>query len=104
MVKVIGGVNSFENEAMARYSMNMKVQMDELILESINQLVEMFFDGRPRLSEVRERVVVGFGPGRSEDVLFKNVIFLDRIPMIEVVLMKDGEKMFLKKRLVGVSV
>jgi hypothetical protein len=104
MVKVIGGIDSFENEAMARYSKNIQVEMDKLILESINQLVEMFFEVKPRLSEVRKRVIVGFGPGRSKGVMFKNIIFLDRVPMIEVVLMKDGEKMFLKKRLVGVSV
>ncbi len=38
--------------------------------------------------------------GDSENVLFKNIVFLDKIPMIEVVLMKEDGKMFLKKRLV----
>lgn len=104
MFKVIGDVNSFENEVMARLCRNMQVEMDKLVLESINQLVEIFFEDRPMLSKVRERVIVGFGPGRSEDVLFKNIIFLDKVPVIEVALIKEDKKIFLKKRLVGVSV
>jgi hypothetical protein len=49
---------------------------------------------------MRGRVIVGFGPGRSEGVLFRNVIFLDNAPMIEVVLLEEGGNFVVKKRLV----
>lgn len=104
MLNIIGDVNSFENDVMARLCRNIQVEMDKLVLESINQLVEIFFEDRPMVSKVKERVIVGFGLGRSEDVLFKNIIFLDKVPMIEVALIKEDKKMFLKKRLVGMSV
>lgn len=47
------------------------------------------------------RIVVGFGPGRSEDVLFRNIVFLDRVPMIEVDLIKKDKKLLVRKRLVN---
>jgi hypothetical protein len=100
MKNIIDGVNSFENEIMAKQIRNIQIDMDNLVLESINQIINVFFEDKLVLSEVRDRIIVGFGPGRSENVLFKNIVFLDKIPMIEVVLMKEDDKMFLKKRLV----
>jgi hypothetical protein len=100
MKNIMDGVNSVENEIMANLINNIKIDMDNLVLEAINQIIDVFFEDKLVLSEVRDRIIVGFGPGRSENVLFKNIVFLDKIPMIEVVLMKEDDKMFLKKRLV----
>jgi hypothetical protein len=91
---------SFENEIMATLINNIQIDMDNLVLEAINQIIDMFLEDKLVLSEVRDRITVGFGPGRSENVLFKNIVFLDKVPMIEVVLMKEDDKMFLKKCLV----
>jgi hypothetical protein len=100
MKNIIDGVNSVENEIMAKLINNIKIDMDILVLEAINKIINVFFEDNLVLSEVRDRITVGFGPGRSENVLFKNIVFLDKVPMIEVVLMKEDDKMFLKKRLV----
>ena len=100
MKNIIDGVNSVENEIMAKLINNIKIDMDILVLEAINKIINVFFEDNLVLSEVRDRITVGFGPGRSENVLFKNIVFLDKVPMIEVVFMKEDNKMFLKKRLV----
>jgi len=100
MKNIMDGVNSFENEIMAKQIRNIQIDMDNLVLESINQIINVFFEDKLVLSEVRDRIIVGFGLGMSENVLFKNIVFLDKVPMIEVVLMKEDNKMFLKKRLV----
>jgi hypothetical protein len=96
-----------ENDIMDTICSDLKEKVDSLLSDAVEEIVFSVFECLPDIKDLRNRIAIGYGPGREKGVLFHNVVFVDRIPIAEVVVFKDisclGSKFIVKKRLIDLE-
>jgi hypothetical protein len=77
-------------------AMDLRLRIDELVEEAIEEVLVLFFDSAD--DEQRKRVCVSFGPNKKDGVLFRKVVFLDKDPKAEVILVEEDDELIIRKQ------
>jgi len=75
---------------------DLRLRIDELVEEAIEEVLVLFFDSADE--DQRKRVCVSFGPNRKDGALFRKVVFLDKDPKAEVVLVEEDGELIIRKQ------
>lgn len=92
---------NLENNIVDGMCNDIKQKVDLLLLDVIEEIVFSIFECLPDVEDIRKRIVVGYGPGREAGMLTRDVVFVDGVPISEVVVIKEDNRIVIKKRLVG---